>query len=227
MTTALGYIRRSKKSDDRTVSLEAQRGHILEYCKRQGFDLRHVVEHDGVSGTKRARFAALEAAVAQIRPNLIVVYQLDRLARDVAGLLDYLRSLARRGIRVMETSGNEIKLTEPGDFLSTGVQGLFAEFFPILVSRKTRDALGALRSRGRRYSNLTPFGYRHVQDGVDCEGNPICALLEDPNEQTALRIIERCKINGLGARRALGVLRAEGYTGRASLAVIHKTLKRI
>ena len=49
---AIGYIRRSKKSDDSVVSLQEQEHQITKYCQSHDFCLASVVSHDGISGTK-------------------------------------------------------------------------------------------------------------------------------------------------------------------------------
>ena len=214
---AIGYVRRSKKSDEKTVSIEAQRDHIARYCAGAGVTLSAIVEHDGVSGTKRKRFDAVDKAIADYNPSRVVIYQLDRLARDVAGLLDYLRMLAGRGIKVFEATGNEVTLTEPTAFLNVGVQGLFAEFYPRLVGQKTRDALSKLQAEGKRYTNIPPLGYAYVAGAMVC----------DPEEQRGLTILRECKLAGLGARRSLAVLQARNYTGRQSLKAIHNALRGV
>lgn len=221
---ALGYIRRSAKfrrsakSDAHTVSLESQRQAIETCAKRLGCDLTHVCTDDGVSGRKRSRFARLDEAVKEFRPNLLIVYHLDRLARDVGGLLDYLQSLADRQIRVIEaSSGTEIDLKDSTKWLGTGIQALFAEYFPRIVSEKTIAALGTLKGDGLRYSHIPPLGYCYNAG----------RMVPDAEEQRGLTILRACAADGLGARRAIRVLDANDYKGRRSLNVIHKTLSRM
>jgi DNA invertase Pin-like site-specific DNA recombinase len=52
---ALGYARRSKESDGRTVSLEDQRERIAAYCAERGWQLVEVLVDDGESGGRRER----------------------------------------------------------------------------------------------------------------------------------------------------------------------------
>ncbi len=54
-TVALGYIRRSKESGARTISLEDQRARIADYCGAQGWTLVEVLADDGVSGAELNR----------------------------------------------------------------------------------------------------------------------------------------------------------------------------
>jgi len=52
---AIGYIRRSKESSERTVSLQDQRARIATYCAEQGLSLAEIVCDDGISGGRRER----------------------------------------------------------------------------------------------------------------------------------------------------------------------------
>ncbi len=52
---ALGYVRRSKESGARTVSLEDQQERIAAYCQERGWQLAEILADDGVSGGRRER----------------------------------------------------------------------------------------------------------------------------------------------------------------------------
>ena len=97
---ALGYIRRSKESGARTVSLEDQRARIEAYCEERGWRLAEVLADDGVSGGRRERLERLAERVKATHARAIVVYHLDRFARDLAATLDYLRRFSRRGVEL-------------------------------------------------------------------------------------------------------------------------------
>jgi alkylation response protein AidB-like acyl-CoA dehydrogenase len=86
--TALGYIRRSKESGARTISLEDQRARIADYCHGQGWALVEVLADDGVSGGRRERLDRLAERVKVTGARVVVVYYLDRFARDLAATLD-------------------------------------------------------------------------------------------------------------------------------------------
>jgi DNA invertase Pin-like site-specific DNA recombinase len=215
---AIGYARISKKGDEKSVSIELQKQQIADYCKRQGFDLSAFVTHDGVSGTKRKRFASLDEAVKKFSPSHVVVYHLDRLARDSAGLGDYLRSLTKRGIALHETAGlGKIDNKQAVGRLVTGIRGVTDQYFAELTGEKTAAALKLKRDQGLQYTNIPPLGWRYL-DG---------RMLEDPEEQRALLILRECSKVGLGARRALSVLKARQYTGRQSLKCVWSALERI
>jgi hypothetical protein len=83
--TALGYIRRSKESTARTISLEDQRARIADYCRAHGRPLAEVLADDGVSSGRHERLERLAARVKATRARVVVVHHPDRFARDLAG----------------------------------------------------------------------------------------------------------------------------------------------
>ena len=60
---ATGYVRRSKESNAKTISLEEQTEKIISYCKEKGLGLVGIVTDAGVSGGDRDRLERIEAAV--------------------------------------------------------------------------------------------------------------------------------------------------------------------
>lgn len=211
---AVGYIRRSKKSEVRTVSLEEQEAQIRAYCLHRGFELREVVCHDGVSGTKRTRFAEIDERLRATKAVALVVYNLDRLGRDVAGLMDYLRNL-QRGVLVYEVGAGPVNINNPREKIVVGVRGLMDEFFVDMVKEKTRDALRHRREQGRRYTRIAPFGFKWAGGKLESE----------PSEQAFLPLILNCISRKLGARKTRRELLSAGYRGRCSLGLLHKLLQ--
>lgn len=192
---------------------------ISEYSARLALDLIHpLIVHDGISGRNRERFLEIEVAVKKYRPGAVVFYQLDRFARDSAGLKDYLKTLAKRNIEVHEAAGaGKLELKRAWGRMVIGIRAEVDEAYADIIGEKTADALRELKDRRKKYGSIAPFGFRYV--GLD--------MIENPIEQRALETLKRCKDAGLGARRALVVLRAGGYSGRQSLKAIHQALKRL
>ncbi len=214
---AIGYARISKKGDPSSVSIDLQTNQIALYCKRQGFNLAHIVEHDGVSGRKRKRFAIVDDAIKKYKAQAVVYYVQDRMARDVA-IADWFKQLDKRGLEVHEAAGVGKKDIKSADGrlvinLMASVDAHYAE----KIGEKTRDALRMKRNNARRYTNIPPLGFVYI-DG---------RMVEEAEEQRGLIILRECAKVGLGARRALAVLQARNYTGRQSLKVVFTALRRI
>jgi DNA invertase Pin-like site-specific DNA recombinase len=164
--TALGYIRRSEstastleKRGTEVLSLEIQETAIRAECDRQGWTLAGVIVEDGVSGGRRDRLTRLSTALRSHQASVLVVYHSDRLARDLAGLLDAVRAWNKRGVTVYVVSRGYLDLASSSGFLSAGVEGLVAEHWRLICSEKTRAAMARLRHDGRRWAREAPYGW--------------------------------------------------------------------
>lgn len=215
---AIGYVRRSKESGARTVSLEDQRARIEDYCRERGWTLAQVLVDDGVSGGRRDRLERVQEAVRRHRTGVVVVYHLDRFARDVAALLDTLRAWSRRGIELHAVGRGRIEADTATGFLVTGVEGLMSEHYRRVISEKTRDALARLRSKGRRVSRWAPYGFRLVPGGC---------LAPDAGEQAILARITDLDASGLSLREISRALAARGILARNGRPFAPQTLARL
>ena len=186
--TAIGYIRRSKESTTRTVSLEDQRERIGAYCSERDWRLIEILADDGVSGGRRERLERLAERVRVTGARAVVVYHLDRFARDLAGTLDYLRRFSRRGVELHVVGRGRIEADTASGFIVTAVEGLAAEHYRRVISEKTRDALARLRANGRRTSRWAPYGFTFGPGGE---------LMPEPGERATLEVI--ASLSGAGA----------------------------
>jgi len=202
---ALGYIRRSKESGDRTVSLADQRARIEAYCQEHRFALAEVRADDGVSGGRRERLDRLAERVKATGARIVVVYHLDRFARDLAATLDYLRGFSRRGVELHVVGRGRVEADTASGFIVTAVEGLAAEHCRRVISEKTRDALARLRANGRRVSRFAPYGHRLASGR---------RLVVNPREQNVLRQIVALRGQGLSIRAISRALAANGVMAR-------------
>ena len=213
--TAISYIRRSSKSDEKTVSLDAQVDSVSKYAGEAGLVLVAQVEDDGVSGGDRERFARIEAAIKASGAEAVVVYHLDRFARDAAAQLDILQAWRRRGITLHVAGRGPVEVDTASGFLSVGVEGLVAEHYRRVIGEKTRDALARLRREGRRYSGIAPYGWAH-KDG---------ALVECAEEIKVLSRIRALRAGGASVRGISKALLADGVTARTGRPFAPATLQ--
>jgi len=211
------YIRRSAESTENTVSLTQQRAAIGDYIAKQGWAPGPVVEDDGVSGGDSARFERIDAALKSSGSKSLVVFHIDRLGRDTAGTLHWLREWARRGIEIHAVGAGLIEIKTSSGLITVGVQALIAEHYKCLVGEKTAGALEILKKSGRRYSGQAPFGYRHKAG----------KLVESEEEQNAIRRAKALRSEGLGYRAIGRRLRDEGYRGRNGNILRGQTIKRV
>lgn len=167
---AIAYLRRSKKADDNTISLKMQRSSCERYAQHAHLELAEELVDDGVSGTDRDRFVRLAELVSSGEYKNIVVYSIDRLARDVSGLLDELERYEKAGVTIhCATQNKSISILKAHDFLAVGVEALVAQHYSKLISEKTRDAHARLRQEGKRQSRYLPVGWKLPKDSLGRE----------------------------------------------------------
>jgi DNA invertase Pin-like site-specific DNA recombinase len=152
--TALGYVRMSSESDARTVSLDTQRAAIERYATEKGWTLVEVLSDDGVSGGRRERLTRLAERVKATRASRVVVFHLDRLARDIVATLDAIRGFAKKGIELHVPGRGVIEVQSATGFLTTSMEGTIAEHYRRLCSERSRSALAHLRDQGRRWARV-------------------------------------------------------------------------
>ena len=141
----IGYARVSKA--DGSQSLDLQRDALLE----AGVETDAIYE-DRASGAKDDR-PGLEACLRALRDgDVLVVWKLDRLGRNLAHLVGTVQDLSERGVglRVVAGQGAQIDTTTAGGRLVFGIFAALSEFERELIRERTVAGLKAARARGRK-----------------------------------------------------------------------------
>ncbi|MBI1184757.1 transposon DNA-invertase [bacterium] len=141
----IGYVRVSKA--DGTQALDLQKDTLIQ----AGVDFQHIYE-DFVSG-KQTQRPGLDACLKALREgDVLVVWKLDRLGRDLKHLVNTVHDLSEHGIgfKVLTGQGANIDTTTPSGKLIFGIFASLAEFERELIRERTRAGLDAARTRGRR-----------------------------------------------------------------------------
>ena len=141
----IGYARVSKA--DGSQSLDLQRDALAA----AGVNPAGIYE-DRASGAKEDR-PGLEACLRAVRDgDVLVVWKLDRLGRNLAHLVGTVQDLSDRGVglRVLAGQGAQIDTTTAGGRLVFGIFAALAEFERELIRERTVAGLKAARARGRK-----------------------------------------------------------------------------
>jgi DNA invertase Pin-like site-specific DNA recombinase len=173
----IGYLRISKADGSQTLDL--QRDALIN----AGVSPKHLYE-DEVSG-KKDRRPGLDACLKALRKgDVLVVWKLDRLGRDLRHLVNTVQDLADRGIgfRVLAGQGAEIDTTTPSGKLIFGIFASLAEFERELTRERTRAGLAAARARGRkggRKYELTKAQVRLAQAAMSKRDTSVTELCDE------------------------------------------------
>ena len=141
----IGYMRVSKSDGSQTLNL--QKDALLQ----AGVLSDHIYE-DFASGSKNER-EGLDACLKALRPNdVLIVWKLDRLGRNLKHLVNTVHHLVSReiGFKVLTGQGAEIDTTTPHGKLVFGIFAALAEFERDLIAERTKAGLASARARGRK-----------------------------------------------------------------------------
>ncbi len=173
----IGYARVSKADGSQVFNL--QRDALIE----AGVSRKRLYE-DRASGKSDDR-PNLEACLKALRKgDMLVVWKLDRLGRDLRHLVNTVQNLADRGIgfKVLAGQGADIDTTTAGGKLIFGIFAALAEFERELIRERTRAGLAAARVRGRvggRKFALTKAQVRLAQAAMGKKETRVSDLCEE------------------------------------------------
>jgi DNA invertase Pin-like site-specific DNA recombinase len=170
---------------------------------------------EGVSGAKdldeRLGLADALSAVKPGRAEGVVVYRLDRLARDLVLQEQLLAEVHRAGGQVFSTSAAEQHYLvddpdDPSRRLIRQVLGAVNEYERSMISLR-------LRSGRRRKAELGGFAYGSPRFGTKTVGRE---LIDDESEQVVLARMRELRDGGASLRGIATILTEEGATPRRS-----------
>jgi len=155
----LGYMRVSKA--DGSQVLDMQRDALIE----AGVEETHIYQ-DEASG-KRDDRPGLAACLKSLRKgDILVIWRLDRLGRNLKHLVETVEELGRRGVDFQVLTGAPIDTTTPAGRLVFTIFAGLAAFERDQIVERTKAGLAAARARGRvggRKSVLTPSKLRRAE----------------------------------------------------------------
>ena len=157
----IGYMRVSKADGSQVVDL--QRDALLA----AGVEPAHLYQ-DLASGRRDDRPGLAAALKALRRGDVLAVWKLDRLGRDLRHLVNTVGDLTRRdvGLKVLAGEGASIDTTTANGRLVFAIFAALAEFERELIVERTRAGLASARARGRhggRPYKMTPAKLRLAQ----------------------------------------------------------------
>ena len=129
---------------------ENQRLELQRYAEARGWTIAEYLD-EGVSGTKERR-PALDRLMADARRrrfDVLLVWRLDRLGRNLKHLINTLDELAALGVAF--TSLNEgIDTTTPAGKLQLHLLAAIAEFERSRIIERVRAGIARARQQGKR-----------------------------------------------------------------------------
>lgn len=227
---ALAIIRVSttEQAHEERYSIPHQKTHITEECRHRGLDLFHFCEFVQ-SGAKVLSNSSKERAevlnyIKHYRAGVVIVHELDRLARSMLDTLLFVDELNQLGVTFISIHDGFDTSTPQGQ-LQMHILAAFAEYFRKQLAAKV---IGGMIERAKQGKPMgrRPLGYRVGLNGyeIDVEEAKIVRTIYSMylEQNLGLRAIAG-HLNGMGLKSLRGnnwshisvreILENEVYTG--------------
>ena len=160
MKNAVIYARYSPGSKQNYQSIEGQLKECYAFAERS--DLRVVREYidEHLTGTndKRTQFLQMIEDSKRKGFQYIIVYQLDRFARNRYDSATYKAKLKKSGVRVL--SAKENITDDASGILIEGVLESMAEYYSAELSQKVKRGIAITASKCKFFGGGIPLGYK-------------------------------------------------------------------
>lgn len=207
----------SSNEPENHQSIDAQLRYCRAYCAKHEYTVRAEYHDDRMSGADHER-PALWAAVSDLRRGeVMVVYSVDRLAREVLLAETIERAVRQKRARIEYVQGGALSAT-PEAALQRQIFQSIAEYQRCIINARTKYAMLRHQQNGRKMSGCPPYG---MELDPDTPGR----LRPSPEEQTALGRIRALRHDGWSMRAIADQLTADGLTPRGSKWTANKVQK--
>ncbi|HBU37339.1 MAG: transposon DNA-invertase [Desulfovibrio sp.] len=196
----IGYARVSKA--DGSQNLDLQR----DALRKAGVPTERIYE-DMASGKKGKR-PGLDACLKALRQgDVLLIWKLDRLGRDLKHLVSVVQELAEKdiGFKVLTGRGADIDTTCASGKLIFGIFAALAEFESELIRERTMAGLEAARARGRKGGRRFALNKTQVQMAQVAMKNKTTSVTELCKELRITRVTLYRYVSPSGELREHGI----------------------
>lgn len=179
-TNVVLYMRYSSDRQSEQ-SIEGQLREAIAYCKQNAYRIYDVYVDRAISASKdtekRTEFLRMISDSDKQHWKFVVVWKLDRFARNRNDSAIYKMRLKKNGVRVLSVTEN-ISENPEGIILESVLEGM-AEFYSAELSQKIRRGMNESALKCQSVGGQIPLGYKTVNKKivVDEETAPIVRML--------------------------------------------------
>lgn len=145
-------------------TVENQRRELMAVAERSGWQVVHVFEDAGVSGSKgrdhRPALAAMMKAVNRREIDIVAAWSVDRLGRSLIDLIEVLKDLHAKSVDLFLHQQGLDTSTSSGKAMFQ-MLGVFAEFERAVIRERVIAGLSRARAAG------TKLGRKPIDDGKE------------------------------------------------------------
>lgn len=204
---AIGYVRVSTEEQAKHgISLDMQRTKIGRYAELEDMDLVEIVADEGLSGSTIKSRPGIQKVLQMVKRrevDAVIVFKLDRVARNTIEALKIARLMDRKGVALHSICERLDTQSALGRFFFTLMASL-AEMERGIISERIRAAMDRKREKGEACNNNPPYGFRIVDRKVE----------PDLHEQKVIQRIVELHCMGHTIFRIINTLKEEGFVNR-------------
>ena len=173
------YLRYSSDKQNEQ-SIEGQQRICAEYCERNGMDIVDVYIDRALSASKntekRLAFQRMISDSEKQAFEAVIVYKLDRFARNRYDSAMYKNKLMKNGVRVISAT-ESISETPEGVILESLLEGM-AEFYSKELSQKVTRGMKETALKCNSCGGSIPLGYKVVNKKFVIDPNTAPIVVE-------------------------------------------------
>lgn len=167
----IGYTRVSTAEQVDAFGLDVQEAKIRTYCRAEGLQLVAMLSDQGQSGSNglddRLGLAAALAWIEKGDTGALVVYRLDRLARDLLLQETIHARLEAGGASVLSVSEPAIDGDDATRTLVRQLLGGIAQYERAAIRRRMMAGKAAKVAQGGYGGGRPPYGYRAASGSLE------------------------------------------------------------
>lgn len=229
----VGYCRYSSDNQSE-ASIEAQQREIREYAEKQELVILKWYIDRAQSGTtdNRKEFRQMIEDSKNQEFGQVLVYQLDRFARNREDHISYKVDLRRNGVKVVSVT--EKFDNSPEGILMEGIVEGISGYYSADLSRKTLRNLKENALKGKNNGGTVPYGYKLIPR-LDENNNPMFhkkghALHDyaiDPEKAEAVKIMFNMTLEGKTRRDIINKLDSLGFKNSKGKSFVGTSIDNI
>lgn len=222
------YARVSSSAQKEEETINSQIDQLKKYIQEKGYNLVKTYADEGFSGEllNRPGLDSLRDDAAKKHFEKVIILCPDRLARVYIYQGIVREEFKKYGVDIEFLNGSNSET--PEDRMSTGMQGVFADYEKEKILERTRRGKLFWAKQGRLIASIAPYGYRYItrikkeRDGryvINEEEATVVRLIFDlfVKQGKSLRAIVKAL-----AEKNIRPRKGKTYWGRSSVARVLK-----
>jgi DNA invertase Pin-like site-specific DNA recombinase len=184
------YTRYSpQRNAETSESCEMQRESCEQYIFSKGDKLVKLFADPDASGADECREKLWQAIESLNKGSVLLVFKLDRLARNVYLMETIRRIVAKKGATIEAVTG-DVAGDGPEIVMIRQVLSAISEYERKLIAQRTKWAMKSHTKKGHRTGRYATYGYKLDPNAPKAEKGKPCVLIPDEREMEAVKVIQ-------------------------------------